>query len=53
MNSKLLFLTLIILCSACGVKGDPKAPESARLPSILEDYSDVKTDKKLEETKQP
>lgn len=49
LNFKLI-LFLIVLCG-CGVKGNPVAPKSSKLPSLLENYPDTKIDKPLDEFK--
>jgi hypothetical protein len=41
---------LLLVC-ACGVKGDPGIPKEPAFPSVLENYPDIDTDKKLDETK--
>jgi hypothetical protein len=33
------------------VKGDPVVPKNPAFPSLLENYPQIETDKKLEETK--
>ena len=48
MNSKLVFL-IMLLVTGCGVKGDPTAPNTSPLPSLLENYPEVKTDKSIDE----
>jgi hypothetical protein len=35
----------------CGVKGDPKAPQTANLPSVLDDYPDIQTEQPLNDFK--
>jgi hypothetical protein len=49
LNFNILFLLLLI--SACGVKGDPISPKSPALPSLMENYSDIETEKPIDEFK--
>lgn len=49
MNFKILFLLLIV--SACGVKGNPTPPKGATTPSVLDNYPDIQVDTSLKETK--
>jgi hypothetical protein len=44
---------LLALCflTSCGVKGDPTFPKNKTLPSLLENYPDIKTEAPLNETK--
>ncbi|MES2528315.1 MAG: lipoprotein [Bdellovibrionota bacterium] len=49
MNFKIILV--LIFLSACGVKGDPVTPKEPAFPSLLQNYPDIETDKKLEETK--
>jgi hypothetical protein len=49
LNFKLFFL--FFLLSGCGVKGDPVSPKSKPLPSLMDNYSDIETDKPIEEFK--
>ncbi|MFL5783701.1 MAG: lipoprotein [Bacteriovoracaceae bacterium] len=52
MNSKILFfLFVLFLISACGVKGDPLVPKEPAFPSLMNNYPDIETDKKLDETR--
>ncbi len=44
-------MLLLLLVSSCGVKGDPSTPRDPAFPSLLENYPDIETDKKLDETK--
>jgi predicted small lipoprotein YifL len=46
-----IFLLILFVLAGCGVKGDPTFPKDATLPSILEDYPDIKTETPLNETK--
>jgi hypothetical protein len=45
-----LYIFLILL-SSCGVKGDPSAPKGSSLPSVLENYPDIKTQQPLDDSK--
>jgi hypothetical protein len=44
-------MMLIFLVTACGVKGDPLIPKSNKIPSLLENYPDIETDKSLDDAK--
>jgi hypothetical protein len=48
LNFKIL-LGLFIL-SSCGVKGNPVAPTSHKLPSVLENYPDIEVDQPLKDS---
>ncbi|HXH75298.1 MAG TPA: hypothetical protein VNJ08_10055 [Bacteriovoracaceae bacterium] len=50
MNSKITLL-LLLLISACGVKGDPSSPKNVVVPSLIENYPDVKTNQPLMDNK--
>jgi hypothetical protein len=39
----------VLALAGCGVKGDPTPPGGAPLPSLLENYPDVETQKPLNE----
>jgi hypothetical protein len=47
LNFKIVLL--LILLSGCGVKGDPTAPKSPSLPSLMGNYPDIETEKPLDE----
>lgn len=47
LNFKILLL--LILISGCGVKGDPVSPKSPSLPSLMDNYPDIETEKPLDE----
>jgi predicted small lipoprotein YifL len=49
LNFKLILL--VFLVSACGVKGDPAIPKSNKIPSLLDNYPDIQTDKSLDDAK--
>jgi hypothetical protein len=51
LNSKFYQLIILLFLSSCGVKGFPVAPESQKLPSVLDNYPDVKLEKPLDESK--
>lgn len=51
LNSKLTLFLLMMIVVGCGVKGDPKVPDNTPLPSLLENYPDIKVEKPLNETK--
>ncbi|WP_127715591.1 hypothetical protein [Halobacteriovorax sp. HLS] len=39
MNFKVLFfISIIFVCSSCGVKGPPKAPKGTEVPSFVSPY---------------
>jgi len=47
LNFKILIL--LFLVTSCGVKGDPVAPRSKPMPSFLDNYPDIETEKPVEE----
>lgn len=44
-------ILVLIFLSACGVKGDPVAPKTPRVPSLLQNYPDVEVESSLQEQK--
>lgn len=43
-----MLLALMILLG-CGVKGDPVPPENSTLPSLLNNYPDIKVEESLKD----
>ena len=53
MNFKSLLLFLLVISSACGVKGPPKAPKGTEVPSFISPYlNDKKVLSKNEQDQQ-
>jgi len=44
-------LLLLILVSACGVKGDPTSPKTPATASLMQNYPDIDTDKPVDDVK--
>jgi len=48
LNFKILIVMFI--AASCGVKGNPVAPKSQKLPSVLENYPDIEVDQPLKDS---
>jgi len=43
-------LLFLLIVASCGVKGNPVAPASQKLPSVLENYPDIQVDQPLKDS---
>lgn|GEM_PF-2248442 len=48
LNFKILIV--LFIAASCGVKGNPVAPKSQKLPSVLENYPDIEVDQPLKDS---
>jgi hypothetical protein len=48
-----IIILLLVLAIGCGVKGDPVSPKTPKLPSLMENYPDIETEKPIDELKKP
>jgi hypothetical protein len=49
LNFKIFILFSLLW--GCGVKGDPASPKTEKLPSLMDNYQDIKIDNTFDETK--